>query len=375
MSKDLINWKLKRNTACGNVVFAINNAIKGHSIALMGNIYNMTATENDSNTIRFSLVNAAKRGVHVHIYVEQYVADAMRQNRIVNKIMNMQSVVIHIVRDWSKFNLGEEMKFDTIIMNPPFCSGLHLKVLSGVINHVDFKHDGTIVCIHPAAWLQFPSRIRPSFMDGLIESFDMINRKDANEMFGIEGGDLVVTTLGKDGDSFTGNAAEDKNFCCFKYNSQFTNTWKIVKSIYDKVITKYSQGNFDLQLNKITTSNYPLRICITHNTVKYPIGTGKTGGVIKLEDAFKITSKHYTTATKTTVAAGVKFLNFNTENERKNAWASYLTKFTRFCIAMDESTKLAPYMNDYTKPWDDKRFYEYFGLTDEEIDVIEKTIK
>ena len=374
MSKDLITWKLKRNTACGNVVFAINNAIKGHSIALMGNIYNMTATENDSNTIRFSLVNAAKRGVHVHIYVEQYVADAMRQNRIVNKIMNMQSVIIHIVKDWNKFNLGEEMKFDAIIMNPPFCSGLHLKVLSGVINHVDFKHDGTIVCIHPAAWLQFPTRIRPSFMDGLIESFDMIERKEANDMFDIDGGDLVITTLSKDGDRFKGNAAEDKRFCCFKYNSRFAANWKIVKSIYEKVIAKCPQETFNNNLSK-TAANYSLRFCLSRSMMQTPTMSNKTGGNKREEDAFKVVSKHYQVAQNQTPGSVNKFLNFNTETERKNAWASYLTKFTRFCIAMDESTKLAPYMNDYTQPWDDKRFYEYFGLTDEEIDVIEKTIK
>ena len=363
MSKDLITWKLKRNTACGNVVFAINNAIKGHSIALMGNIYNMSATENDSNTIRFSLVNAAKRGVHVHIYVEQYVADAMRQNRIVNKIMNMQSVVIHIVRDWSKFNLGEEMKFNALIMNPPFCSGLHLKVLSGVINHVDFKHDGTIVCIHPAAWLQFPTRIRPSFMDGLIESFDMIDRKEANEMFDIDGGDLVITTLSKEGDSFTGNAAEDKRFCCFKYNSRFAANWKIVKSIYEKVIAKNMFKVCDNHKTKEPTTVYPIRV-IVGGSVDERKGTW-----------FRLVSPNYTTACSTNTSQNIRFLNFNTETERKNAWASYLTKFARFCIAMDESTKLAPYMNDYTQPWDDKRFYEYFGLTVEEIDVIEKTIK
>jgi glucuronate isomerase len=30
---------------------------------------------------------------------------------------------------------------------------------------------------------------------------------------------------------------------------------------------------------------------------------------------------------------------------------------------MDESVKLAPYMGDYTKPWTNARFCEYFGIT------------
>ena len=211
-------------------------------------------------------------------------------------------------------------------------------------------------------------------MDGLIESFDMIDRKEANEMFDIDGGDLVITTFSKGGDSFTGNAAEDKRFCCFKYNSKFAANWKIVKSIYEKVIAKCPEGSFNNALSKCAV-NYSLRFCLSRNTTQTPSMGNKTGGQLRIEEAFKITSKHYDVAKRTEPGSVNKFLNFNTENERKNAWASYLTKFVRFCIAMDESTKLAPYMGDYTKPWDDKRFYEYFGLTDEEIDVIETTIK
>ncbi len=32
-------------------------------------------------------------------------------------------------------------------------------------------------------------------------------------------------------------------------------------------------------------------------------------------------------------------------------------------------------MNDYTEPWTDERFYEYFKLTEDEIKTIEDTIK
>lgn len=256
------------------------------------------------------------------------------------------------------------MKFDAIIANPPYCSGLHLKILQDLMPLSD-----NIVCIHPASWLQFPTRQRPAFMNGRIGEFQIIDRKEANEMFGINSGDLVITTLSKDGDSFIGNTVEDKRFCCFKYNSRFAVNWKIVKSIYEKVIAKCPQGTLRNKFVKTPTCTHPLRCqpeahsCDAHE--HDPNGTG----------SFMVVSKHYKTVLNVSTGTNVRFLNFNTETERKNAWASYLTKFARFCIAMDESTKLAPYMNDYTQPWDDKRFYEYFGLNKIEIQLIETVIK
>ena len=86
-------------------------------------------------------------------------------------------------------------------------------------------------------------------------------------------------------------------------------------------------------------------------------------------------SQYYTTVCSTKYAKNVRYLNFNSEQERYNAWQSYLTKFARFCIMLDESTKLAPYMNNYTEPWTDKRFKEHFKLTDIEWQLIDTVIK
>src|SRR5574344_2683627 len=45
-------------------------------------------------------------------------------------------------------------KFDYIIMNPPYDGSLHLKCLEQALN---FKKDnGTLICLHPARWLEDP---------------------------------------------------------------------------------------------------------------------------------------------------------------------------------------------------------------------------
>lgn len=261
----------------------------------------------------------------------------------------------------------EEMKFDVVVMNPPFCNGLHLKILQGIIPAVDFEHGGQIECIHPAAWMQFPTRGRPGFMNDLIDDFDMIERKDANKMFDIDGGDLVVTSLKKGGLSFSGNAVSDKFFCCFKFNSRFATNWKIVKSIYEKVVAKCPVGTYQSKLTKNPKTNFALR----QNYGMAFSDHNSNGGC----NGFRCVRQFFNSCLATTENPHVRFLNFATEQERYNAWQSYLTKFARFCVAMDESTKLVPYMDNYQQPWDDQRFYQHFGLTAEEIWVIENTIK
>ena len=54
-----------------------------------------------------------------------------------------------------------DMKFDRIIMNPPYDGNLHLKFLKEALNHL--TEDGKVVNISPVRWLQDPSsRLRKS---------------------------------------------------------------------------------------------------------------------------------------------------------------------------------------------------------------------
>lgn len=145
------------------------------------------------------------------------------------------------------------------------------------------------------------------------------------------------------------------------------NHWKTVKSIWEKVEAKNPIGKIRGMFSK-TPSGFSLR-CLPEANVS------SSGGHDKNATNRGLVSYNYETVKSTAHATNVRYLNFNTEEERYNAWQSYLTKFARFCICMDESTKLAPYMDNYTQPWDDQRFYEYFGLNKIEIQLIETVIK
>ena len=81
------------------------------------------------------------------------------------------------------------MKFDHIIMNPPYCRNLHLKILNEAI-----KHSYDVVNLSPVRWLQDPlaeykkNSDWKKFKDvrNHIESLDVIASKDAQNAFSIE---------------------------------------------------------------------------------------------------------------------------------------------------------------------------------------------
>lgn len=224
MAKKTIKKHIKVNlkstlSAQGIVEQEIHSALQNrHSVAIVGTIDSLIFTDGKLNTIFDDLFTfLSSTGNRLEFFVEQKTADEMRKMSRQNWLMNRQNVIIHIISDWANWSPGElEMKFDAIIANPPYCSGLHLKILKDLLELSD-----NVICIHPANWLQFPTRQRPAFMNGRIGEFQIIDRKEANEMFDIDGGDIVISTFVKDGQSFKGSPVTDPLFCCFKFNSRF----------------------------------------------------------------------------------------------------------------------------------------------------------
>ena len=81
------------------------------------------------------------------------------------------------------------MKFDHIIMNPPYCRNLHLKILNEAICYSD-----DIVNLSPIRWLQDPLAEIKKCSDfkkfenirDHIESIDIVSSLDAQQAFSIE---------------------------------------------------------------------------------------------------------------------------------------------------------------------------------------------
>lgn len=242
--------------------------------------------------------------------------------------------------NWEATIEGLDMKFDLIIMNPPYNNNLHIKILNAAIKYLSCE----IICLHTAAWLQFPHRpgIQPT-LDGKIKDFEIIPFKDANNVFKIDSGkDLIITHLISNGRSL---ASDD----WVKARLNIKNK-AVALSIYTKIIAKKVLGKFNERLQD-KPSDYSLRI-------NYGVDLGVSHGWI-----FRATSKNYETACNTDINGHVRFIPCNSDIERRNLWGSILSTFVRYCVLLDESTRLIPLMDDYTKPWDNQRLCTYFGIT------------
>lgn len=237
-------------------------------------------------------------------------------------------------------------RFDFAIMNPPYDRNLHLKFLEKVIKVAD-----KVVNISPIAWLQFPTREKPEFLNGHILGIEIVDRIHSNYAFGIDTQDLGIYHLTSD---TSGKKISD--YCCFAMNTKFCDNWKNVQSIWNKILSKQPYI-----LSKVWSKNpqsaYTVRL--------YPVRERIQGNMHDPNKTalWKLVSMNEATNALQTPAQCVRYLSFDSKEEQYNAWQSYLTDFARFCIAMDESVKPAPYMGDYTKPWTNARFCEYFGIT------------
>ena len=249
---------------------------------------------------------------------------------------------------------ANKMKFDCIIMNPPYCKNLHLKILNEAIHHSD-----DVVNLSPIRWLQDPLAEYKRNSDfkkfkeirERIESIDVINAKDATDLFGASiWADLGVYYLNKDGG--------------FDTHSLLKHLWFV-----NKVILKV----------KDSVKDHSTREGVCDFSKPY-IKISELHGHQGTNDFYEFTSPRLDVAKSTKTSAGHCTVNFETEDESINFFNSLQTKFYKFinvCIKRDMHIywQYTPWLGDYTHPWNDEDLYKYFELTDDEIKIIEDEIK
>ena len=268
------------------------------------------------------------------------------------------------------------MKFDHIIMNPPYCRNLHLKILNEAINHSD-----DIVNLSPIRWLQdtLAEYKRNSDFKKFkeirerIESIDVITAKDASDLFSAS----FVMNLG------VYHITDNGGWHGFEINS-------IIKKVVESgciglPISTYKNTNkrcFALLkgvdgASHIERGQKPDGFILRKETHygKYFVDGKSTNG--KTLDECKASN---VMATNGNINEW-RIIEFDTENEVENFYNFTKTKFIRY-IYLNEGTgtltpqhKFLPFMHDYTHPWTDEDLYKYFELTDDEIRIIEDEIK
>ena len=264
------------------------------------------------------------------------------------------------------------MKFDCIIMNPPYDGQLHLKIFNEAITHQ--TNNGSCVCLSPTPWLAKYNNNRPmakyrKIFNGKIKNIDIIDHSSANFLFG------------------TGNSIEELGIYTVKndnslainlINYGFEN--EVEKKLYDK-INMMNPKDGVITFNKAVLDGIHGRV--SSKTAYCNKGKDVTN-IRKLHDVVIYTWHGGKNCREAVVRENDKkvsaVLYFNSENERKNFLNSLDTVFMNWywkMFVVPGDNKIINYMfrmSDYTQPWTDERFYKFFNITPDEQKIIEETM-
>lgn len=257
-----------------------------------------------------------------------------------------------------KFNEAK-MKFNVAILNPPYDRNLHLKILEKVILLAD-----KVVNISPIRWLQDPLvNFKKSTDYKMFEN--SISKK-------IESLDIIPVDTATD--IFNAKMPSDMGIYLCK-NDINNNLYKqLVNPIIIKVLNQINNWPI-FETNK--KDGWRVRIPTVVDTVggnycKTKKNLSSIGKVLYFLDGkkdskywFEFYNKNQFTKTTPEITNSIKF---DDEITAKNFCESYNTKFVQYYthyvkVDVHVYPETILWVKDYTQPWDDKRFCEYFGIT------------
>ena len=258
------------------------------------------------------------------------------------------------------------MRINVAIMNPPYDKNLHLKILEQVIPVAD-----KVVNISPVRWLQDPlakykkNSDYKKFENSIskkIESLDIVSAKSANVVFGaIFGMDLAIYKCNNSATVSIDYARIQNNIILrvvdhmWKNQPIFDNNKKDgIRIRIPFICGGKSGGSGERERNQL---------CEIKDCLGKPLIF--TDGMLNGKPWYDYYMKNQYSKTTEEITCSIQFSD---ENSAKNFYDSVNTKFYKYIhhnVVLDvhvEPCKIL-FMSDYTQPWTDKRFCEYFGIT------------
>ena len=288
------------------------------------------------------------------------------------------------------------MNFDKVIMNPPYMRTLHLQITRKAMEHCD-----SAVILQPAEWVMnkewetMKRCVLRRFVDiaQKITSLERLNRRNlavrAEEQCRDESSnlELAIFTYNRDTENTYWKTFWQLRYCDdeirildyvkSKTNKSFidvidkdektdgirvpirpmlgSSNWQITKIIKPIVYFKYFKYAID---NKVNGVNYRRYLC-------------------SMSSGSRSATKQFNIDPDSPMKFSVKF---NTTYEAENFYDSLKTNFIKYVIYLNTHGQHVywhriPFMEDYSTPWTDQRFYDYFGICSNDRKIIEDTIK
>ena len=358
-----------------------------------------------------------KDAKHVFMGVKSYIGDYLHNLR--KTVKNLFGINIkdenwieYLVEDDSKMinilnKVKEEMpKFDYIIQNPPYNKNLHIQFFNKGLDIL--SDNGKMVIIEPATWLinirkdgnvksiykDFKKSIQNKISKVIVDNFNHELNTRINNSFSI-----TYIDNSKNDDKFEsiifGNKKILNDIMFINYIEDYNNIWNIINKCLEKCdnIGKHVfdlEKKVDIRNNK---KNSFIRICniVAHylslvdeghkesdnsydnknNLITYTnlLSNGEVSSnpLKKLNSVKKETDK-YANCIVGTYQELTNWKHFCENNT--------LPLFINICMTIDQnnnSLKYVPWLVD--KQYTDEEIYKMFNFTQQEINLIEKTVK
>ena len=337
-----VNWQLPYMLKCheykNKFVFVVHNYECAYMAAINNSVVYITDDKEKYNKFVDNVVNSIQFGNDDYALLIKS-----------NQWLDLYDIINNFLKE-------ENMpKFDVAIMNPPYDGSLHLKILEKVIPIAD-----KVVNISPIRWLQDPlAKYKKrsdykKFEDTIskkIKELDIIDAVKACNLFNAEMSiDLGIYTINNTGGFDYNKFSSNKLIDIFYNNNKFP--------VFDEM----QQMGWRVRIPYITSGGGG------HNKIK----TRSLGKLLYFYNGKKDNKfwyEFYNRNQFTKISSEIpRSILFNTENECKNFINSLSTKIgsyfmQKILVDVNVHPETILWVEDYTQPWTDKRFCEYFGIT------------
>ena len=284
------------------------------------------------------------------------------------------------------------MKFDCVIMNPPY--KIHVDVFNKGFDYL--KDNGTLICIHPST--PFVNRKNTKNYDNekqiknIVSDYDSrLTFVDGNKIFNDAGffTPLSVTRVNKVKNKkleVVYTWLDESQTEIKKYNSLddiYIHGNDIVLGIRDKIFSKVQTKIWDKVSRRDSFGRYYVKInTICGNTPKKNKINPDFFCLIYKSDEYNKKSLVVPHESLPTKVGDKNYISVGSIEEGNNCFDYLLTKFSRFCLSLYKiNSQLSrgelmsvPYM-DFTQKWNDEKLFKYFEFNQDEINFINDYIE